>query len=62
MRACWGRSSRARSGMSRSWEVQEGSYRYGDAEGVESAADRRIAPVITIKDGAIWRPDMASDE
>ena len=43
-------------------EVQEGSYRYGDAEGVESAADRRIAPVITIKDGAIWRPDMASDE
>ena len=37
--------------------LEEGEFTYDDGNGEYVSADRRIAPVMTIKDGAVWKLD-----
>ena len=39
--------------------LEEGEFNYDDGNGESVSADRRIAPVMTIKDGIVWIPDEA---
>ena len=38
-------------------ELESGDFAYDDAQGVAARCSERIAPVMTIKDGRLWRPD-----
>ena len=40
-------------------ELVSGDFTYDDGEGVEVTTKQRIAPVMTIKDGKVWKPDPA---
>ena len=35
-------------------EVEEGDFSYDDGDGLEMSAGRRLRPVATVKDGAVW--------
>jgi len=39
------------------FELERGDFAYDDSQGVAARTDRRIAPVLTIKDGRRWGPD-----
>ena len=39
--------------------LEEGEFTYYDGNGESVSADRRIAPVMTIKDGTVWNPGEA---
>ncbi len=38
-------------------ELEEGDFTYDDGGGESVSTDRRISPVMTIKDGKVWNPD-----
>ena len=38
-------------------ELESGDFAYDDAQGVAARCSERITPVMTIKDGRLWRPD-----
>ena len=41
-------------------EIEEGDFTYEDGMGVEVRCTQRIAPVVTVKDGKMWRPTQSS--
>lgn len=41
------------------FEMEKGDFAYDDSEGSEVRTGERIAPVLTVKDGAVWSPDAA---